>query len=581
MAVIGIDLGTTNSLCAVWRDGKSELVPNSFSEYLTPSVVSTDGDGTLYVGKIAKERLISHPEYTASLFKRSMGTNSAIPLGSKTYLPEELSSFVLRQLREDAERFTGEPVTEAVISVPAYFNDYQRSATKRAGNLAGLCVERLVNEPSAAALANYVTGGDTGVYRNYIVFDFGGGTLDVSVVECFENVVSILAVCGDNHLGGSDFDEVLAKYFCEQNGIPFNSLSDTARAILLRQAELSKFVLSKKNSTEMKADNNEISGSIIIGNQKLIEISSDLFKRIERPVRHALKDSSLEPSDIHSIILVGGSCHMPVIRQYLSHILKIKTTSYGSPDTSVALGLGIYVGIKERCADIKDVLLADICPFSLGVDVHNYNQPERPLMSVLIERNCSLPTSKESRFCTVSDWQRYIKVGIYQGESLYAEDNILLGEMELPVPAALKGRESVNVRFTYDLNGILEVEAASVSTGRMQKLVIISKGSSLTDQEIEQKVQELSSLKIHPRDEDENRLVLARAERLFEETSGYIRELIMNNYNVFMNVLSQQERRKIQKMRGEFSEFLDQYDSGLSQDAPAGFHFDFDGDDKP
>ncbi len=580
MSILGIDLGTTNSLCAVWRNGRSELVPNSFFEYLTPSVVSVSEDDTLFVGKIAKERLISHPESTASLFKRRMGTDGGIWLAKQTYRPEELSALVLRQLREDAERYTGESITEAVISVPAYFNDYQRSATKRAGTLAGLYVERLVNEPSAAALASYLTGGDTSSYRNYIVFDFGGGTLDVSVVECFENVVSILAVCGDNHLGGSDFDEALAQYFCQQNGINFSALSATGRSILLRQAELCKFELSSKNSTEMKMNNGEISGSIIIGNQKLIEISSELFKRIERPVLHALKDSGLNKQDIHSIILVGGSCHMPIIKQYLEHISGIRTCEYGSPDTSVALGLGVYVGIKERSSDIKDVLLTDICPFSLGINVHNRNQPDRALMSVLIERNSALPTSKENRFYTAGDWQKDIRVGVYQGEAMYAEDNILLGEIKMSVMPAPRGQECIDVRFTYDLNGILDVDAVTVSSQHRERLVIVNKGSWLTEQEIEQRIRELAKLKIHPRDEDENKLLLARAERLFEETTGALRDTIMHNYEVFLSVLEKQERLDIQKMRVKFNEFLDKFCSGMNDQNPVSFRFDKDGDDK-
>lgn len=578
MAIIGIDLGTTNSLCAIWHNGKSELVPNRFSEYLTPSVVSIDEDETLYVGKIAKERQISHPELTASLFKRFMGTKGELRIGKKSYRAEELSALVLRQLREDAEQYTGEAVTEAVISVPAYFNDYQRSATKRAGQLAGLRVERLVNEPSAAALASHITGNHEGEFRNYIVFDLGGGTLDISVIECFENVVSIMAVCGDNHLGGSDFDIVLARYFCQQNGINFDALSDMGRAILLRQAELCKFELSSKNSTEMKMSSNEVSGSIIIGNQKLIEISSGLLKRIERPLRHALKDSGLNKENINSIILVGGSCHMPIIKQYLQHIIGIELTEYGSPDTSVALGLGAYVGIKERNKEIKDVLLTDICPFSLGVEVHNANDSERPLMSVLIERNSTLPTSKVDRYYTVSDWQKHIKAGVYQGESMYAEDNILLGEIDLTVPSALKSKESIDVRFTYDLNGILEVEATTVSTKETKRLIIISKGSSFSDEEIEQKMCELAKLKIHPRDEAENKLLLARAERLFKETTGPIRDVIMHNYKNYLNVLEEQERLKIHKVRKEFSDFLNQFDIDLNGSDPNNFHFDTDGD---
>ena len=244
MAIIGIDLGTTNSLVSVWKDGKSVLIPNSLGGFLTPSVVSVDEDGSILVGNVAKERLISHPERSAASFKRLMGTSRKQNLGGQQFSPEELSSFVLRRLKEDAQAYLGEPVTEAVISVPAYFNDNQRFATKAAARLAGLHAERLINEPSAAALASRLN--NTEKDQSFLVFDFGGGTLDVSVVDCFDNVIEISAVAGDNHLGGNDFDQAIARYFCQENGIAFDLLPSVRQAALLKQAELCKQALTEQ-----------------------------------------------------------------------------------------------------------------------------------------------------------------------------------------------------------------------------------------------------------------------------------------------------------------------------------------------
>lgn len=559
MAILGIDLGTTNSLAAIWRDGKSVLIPNSFGEYLTPSAVSIDEDGAVLVGQIARERLISHPERTAASFKRYIGTSKQFKLAENHFSAEDLSSLVLRQLRLDAEAFLGEAVTEAVISVPAYFNDCQRSATKRAGYLAGLHVERLVNEPSAAALACRME--DLKPECTYLIFDFGGGTLDVSLVECFDNVVEIVAISGDNHLGGDDFNSAIAAHFCKHNGLEPEALSSVAQAILRKQAEQCKCVLSKQDAAIMVLETEERSHSLGLDRNTLIEISAPLFERMVQPLKRVLRDSGTPLSDVDDIILVGGSCKMPIVREYLSYLLgrQVRTVS---PDRIVALGTGVCAGVKERKLEIRDLVLTDICPFTLGVAVYNREDPDAPLMSPLIERNSLLPCSKSDRFYTVTDNQTSLRIRVFQGESMFCADNLSLGEIVCDVPPAPQGREFVEVRFTYDINGILEVVVKNDTSGNLEKAVLVGEGTGITQAEAEKRLAELTALKIHPRDEEENRMIIARGQRLFTETLGGARKLIMQNIVWFSNILETQDTRKIKRARQSLENFFDALEQG-------------------
>lgn len=417
--IIGIDLGTTNSLAAVWQDGKSSLIPNAFGEYLTPSVVSVDENGTVYVGKTAKERLASHPQETASVFKRFMGTARKYKLGMNTYLPEELSAFVLKKLKEDAERYLGEPVEEAIISVPAYFNDKARNATKRAGIMAGLKVERIINEPSAAALACQHLNQEEDA--TILVFDFGGGTLDVSLVECFDNVIEILAVSGDNQLGGQDFDDMIAEYFIRSLQIVPTDLKRETKAIIRKSAEQCKRDLTENKTAEMVVNCPEIKSKLEISRKDVVSACAPLFERMGKPVSKVLMDAKTSTDEINQIVLVGGSCKMPVVKQYLEHILKRKDIQTVNPDYMIALGCGVCAGIKERDEDVKDMLLTDICPFSLGTEIVNHENPDKPLMSFVIKRNSPLPISREQVYSNARDNQTVVRFGIYQGESMYVK----------------------------------------------------------------------------------------------------------------------------------------------------------------
>ena len=345
MAIIGIDLGTTNSLAAVWRNGRAELIPNGAGEYLTPSAVSIDEDGTVLVGQAARDRLITHPERTAALFKRDMGTEKQFDLGGRKFTPEELSALVLRKLKEDAEAYLGEPVAEAVVSVPAYFAEAARTATKRAGALAGLTVERLVNEPSAAAVAGRIGEGDE--EKTCLVFDFGGGTLDVSLVERFDNVVSVTAVSGDNRLGGRDFDKAIAQGFCEDCGIDWDSLERAQRELLLRQAEQCKIALTnQKNVLMVCALGEGEPASLTLTNEWLIRKGAPLFKRLTAPIRRVLADSGLRAESLDELVMVGGSSRMPSVRGYIAKTLGREPAAGARPDTAIALGAGICGGMK-------------------------------------------------------------------------------------------------------------------------------------------------------------------------------------------------------------------------------------------
>ena len=542
MRTIGIDLGTTNCLVAVWQNGESVLIPDSSGEYLTPSFVSVDGD-QIYVGKTAKERMIAHPDQTASVFKRYMGTDRQFCLGGRMFLPEELSAFLLKKIKEDAEAFLQEEVGEAVISVPAYFHDKARAATKRAGELAGFVVKRIINEPSAAALAcqNMEQQEDATI----LVFDFGGGTLDVSLVESFDNVVQIEAVSGDNHLGGSDFDNVIARYFCEKQNLLWDSLNEKLKSVILKAAERCKIELTTATDAVMRVRYEEQSWDLSLSRQDVVHIAAEIFRRMEKPVKRVLMDGNISPDELTEIVLVGGSCKMEIVKQYLSYILEGRKIETHDPDRMIARGLGVVVGIKERDDAIKDMLLTDICPFSLGVGIRNPDGSDRDVMSVLIERNTSLPASREKRYYTAYDNQTEVSVNVYQGESYYADDNLSLGQIKLHVPPKKEGEVYVDIRFTYDINGLLEVQLYTPEIGQMRKIIFQKEENSMTEAEKEAKLKEFEKLKIHPKEKEENQYLVAKGEALYVQSTGALRDAVGKWLGYFTGLLEEQDEAKI------------------------------------
>lgn len=553
MAIIGIDLGTTNSLAVCYRNGKAEIIKNSLGDNFTPSVVSVDDNGEVLVGRIAKERLISHPKKTAAEFKRSMGLRKDISLGEKSFSPEELSSLVLRKIKEDAEKYLGEEITEAVISVPAYFDDNCRNATKLAAKLSGLNVERLVNEPSAAALAYQARHGfEDGTY---MIVDFGGGTLDISIVDSFDSVMEILAVAGNNQLGGKDFNDAIAQHFCKVNGLDMNALSLDDKAKIYKLAEDCKISLTQIPAALMIVNINGKQYSMTLDNNKLIEISSAVFEKVAAPIKKALHDSRLTIDEIDDIILVGGSCKMPTVQAFIEKITGKKPCTDIDPDTAIAEGAGIFAGIKDRNDKLKDIILTDICPFSLGTEVLDEHTDEK-IMSFIIERNSPLPTSRIQLYCAAHEGQTKGQFKFYQGESRIPDRNLFLGELEVDHPAARKDQPTCSVRMTYDINGILVVDVDTLADGKHYSKVILSKSSTMSDDDVKTALAKMEKLKISPADKEENRLLIARAERIFEEALPEERILINEFLSRFQTALKTQNNRLIRNAAEELEAIL-------------------------
>ena len=434
MAIIGIDLGTTNSLVSVYRNGRVELLPNEWGQLLTPSCVGVLEDGTVTVGAVAKERLITHSGKTAASFKTWMGTQKEFLLGGKVFLPHELSALVLRKLAQIARETLGEEIEEAVISVPAYFNDNLRCATRLAAQLAGLPVKRLINEPSAAALCH--SRATPQEEQRLLIVDFGGGTLDVSVVDCFENMVEIVAIAGNNRLGGNDIDRAIAAYFCEQTGLIWSALPPQQQRQLLSLAEKGKIGLSKTGGRGciLACQMGGETLSVPLGRETLSAVCQPIFQQVKDVVIRAIRDSGIPISAIHDVILVGGSSQLGVFVDYLEELFSKRPTLAEHPEHTVALGVGLCAGIKERSEDLRDLVMTDVCPFSLGVATYHDIQDANPHMATLIQRSSILPARRTERLFTLSNNQRRIRLSVYQGENYYAADNLLLGELSVSVP---------------------------------------------------------------------------------------------------------------------------------------------------
>ncbi|MEK3965658.1 MULTISPECIES: molecular chaperone HscC [Paenibacillus] len=556
MRTIGIDLGTTYSLAAYWDGSQAVIIPNVLGEHVTPSIVSVDAGGEVLVGRIAQERLITHPQLTASTFKRFMGSAKKYKLGTMTFTPEELSSFVLRSLKEDAENHLGESVTKAIISVPAYFNDVQRKATKKAAELAGLQVERLISEPTAAALAY-------GLHQNqetsFLVFDLGGGTFDVSILELFEGVMDVKSIAGDNYLGGEDFTEILVAYFIQKNKLDAESLTPITRSMLYKQAEQSKRILGTESAATMRIVIKEEEYVLTIERSELEQLVQPLLIRLRQPIERALRDASLQPSDLDGIVMIGGATKMPLIKQIISRMFGKMPYANISPDETVALGAAVQVALKQRDQALDEMILTDVCPYTLGTSVlrrGSSGQTSSGHYFPIIERNTPIPVSRVERLYTAADNQKIISVDVYQGESPRVENNLFLGEMEFQIPQAPRGEESIDVRYTYDVNGILEVEVTTVSTGQKHQMIIEQNAGAMTKKQIEARLLELRSIKIHPRERTENRLLLARGERLYEEVLGDQRKFIAQCLKVFEDALYTQNEKVIEKAAQAFNEQL-------------------------
>ncbi|EST56604.1 chaperone heat shock Hsp70 protein [Brevibacillus panacihumi W25] len=559
MSMIGIDLGTTNSLVAYWDKDQAVIIPNVLGEHLTPSIVSVDENGSILVGRIAQERLITHPHLTASTFKRFMGTEKKYTLGQHTFTPEELSSFVLKSLKADAEAHLGVEITEAVISVPAYFNDSQRKATKRAAEIAGLKVERLISEPTAAAIAY-------GLHQEkpetkFLVFDLGGGTFDVSVLELFEGIMDVKSIAGDNFLGGEDFTEILIAHFLEKHKLELASLDTKTQSALYKQAETCKLALGQETSATMSLTIQDQSYELRLDRTEYEKLAHPLLLRLRKPIERALRDASLSPSDLDAVILIGGATRLPLIKHVIGRMFGRMPYTNINPDETVALGAAIQTALKQRNQALEEIILTDVCPYTLGTSVVQElgnGQLSSGHFFPIIERNTPIPVSRVERLYTVYDNQKRLTVAVYQGESRLVEHNIKLGELQIKIPPAPAGEQSIDVRYTYDINGILEVEVVSVSTGEKKRVVIEQNEGSMTKEQIEARLRELEDIKIHPRDRTENRLLIAKGERLYEESLGERREAIAIAIQQFEKALLTQNDKEIKKATELFKERLEQ-----------------------
>lgn len=556
--IVGIDLGTTNSLLAYYTQDGSRIIPNRLGKHLTPSVVSVDEKGNVYVGETALERMSLYPDTVASAFKRSMGSDREYELSGRKYRPEELSSLVLRALKEDAEEYLGEKVTEAVISVPAYFDDKRRKATKRAGELAGLKVERMISEPTAAAIAYglYEKKEDT----RFLVFDLGGGTFDVSILELYENILEVRAVAGDNYLGGEDFTKVMEKMFLNKTGINANSLTAKEQVRLYRQAEEAKRRINDADKVEITCLIKDEPETVEITTKEYEEECEDLFSKIREPVKRSLSDAGLSLKDIDEVVLIGGATKLQIFRDFFIRVFhKFPDTSI-NPDEAVALGAAIQGAMKERKQAVKEMILTDVCSFTLGTEVvmeYSDGLMEDGHYCPIIDRNTVIPTSKTKRLYTVRDDQDRVTVRVLQGESRLARNNLYLGELEIKVPKAAKGEEAIDVTYTYDINSLLEVEAKVVSTGETSKLVIKGKDNAMTEEEIAKRMEELAYLKIQLRDQEENKLVLLRAERMYEESLGKQRERLEAGIRLFEDALRSEDRKKVEESKKTLYELME------------------------
>lgn len=563
--IIGIDLGTTNSLVGVFRDGQPILVRNAHGDYATPSAVSLGDDGKLLVGLAARERASTHPQRTAQAFKRWMGTDQRVRLGDRNFRAEELSALVLQSLKADAEAFLGEPVTEAVITVPAYFNEAQRRATRSAGELAGLKVERLLNEPTAAGLAYGLQ--ERSEHSTFLIFDLGGGTFDVSVLEYFDGVVEVRASAGDTRLGGEDFVQVLGHHLAAR----CDGLDAPGREALLRgqawwrTAEQAKRDLSEREQATMSLLHDGRRVDCPITRREFETACAELLQRLRRPIERALYDAQIEAAALDEVVLVGGATRMPMIRQLATRLFQRLPLRTIDPDLAIAQGAAVQAGLKARDAALEDIVLTDVMPYSLGVSTVQQvgDKVLHDRFAPVIERNTPVPVSRMEHFSTVTDNQKLVRLDIRQGESPLASENLHLGFLDIEMPPAAPAGSGVEVRFTYDANGLLEVDARELAGQRSASTLIRNTATQMTPAEVAEALEKLRALKRHPRDEEDNRYLLERAKRLYADRLGDDRALIQGWINQFETALNTQDARTVRTARHAFREALDSIDGGF------------------
>ena len=547
--IIGIDLGTTNSLCAIFEDGQPKLIPNVHGKFLTPSVVGMLDNGEIVVGEPAKQLRVTRPKNCAWCFKRMMGTNRKFELADRTWDSTELSSMVLKSLKEDAEKYLDCEVEDAVITVPAYFNDHQRTATKVAGQLIGLNVRRIINEPTAAALVYGFH--DRQAEKDLIVIDLGGGTFDVTVMEVFEGTLEIVSTAGETQLGGEDFTARIASWVLSQRQMQLETAELKFPLMVSRlyeQCESAKRMLAMMQESVIRLPNengevNDSSDSITLNRGLLKEIVDPIVKRLARPINRALRDASRSVKDISDVILVGGSTRSLDVREFVSDLFNTSPHSDINPDEVVAMGAAVQGALILDDAAVDDMVMTDVCPFTLGISVAKEFGKKRfsGYFSPIINRNSTIPCSHEEYFETIYPNQQSVMVEVYQGESRKVEDNLFLGSLEVSgFPPGPSGQPFC-VRFTYDLNGILEVEAFMPNSEERFKTVLTNEDCHLSEMEIEQALSKMQCLKFYPRDDAANKNLMLFAERVVGEVSPHQRDDLEMALDVFEHSMESRE----------------------------------------
>jgi molecular chaperone HscC len=582
--IIGIDLGTTYSVAAHLTADGPRIIPNALGKPLTPSVVGLDTDQRVLVGEPAKELQVVRPDRCASVFKRYMGTDWTVTLAGRKFTPEELSSLVLRSLKDDASALLGETIDRAVITVPASFNDQQRKATMNAGRIAGFKVERIINEPTAAAIAY-------GFHENreekiFLIFDLGGGTFDVSLVELFDGVLEVKASSGETFLGGEDFTRALAARILELHGMPFERTEMAAPQLVSRmvwECERAKCRLSKLDEVTVRipdhsGEHTENGPQVTVTRDQLQGWTAHILDRVETPIRRVLRDAGMRPADVNEVILVGGATRMPAVVERVGRIFGRPPCCRLDPDEVVGLGAAVQAGLISSDRSVEDIVVTDVAPFTMGIEITKKfgSELRSGYYLPVIHRNTTIPASRVESVATLVPNQTDIVVKLYQGESRRVEDNLLLGEFTVKgVPRGPAG-QAVDIRFTYDLNGVLEVEATVVETRQRTTHVVTRYARGLSAGQIAEAVRAMAKLKAHPREETVNRTLLRRAERAIKELQQFQREMLNHLLDGFEEALALRDPEAIERHRALLTSLLDQLDSAADGDAEGSAHGDTD-----
>ncbi|MCU4575864.1 Hsp70 family protein [Acinetobacter courvalinii] len=550
--LIAIDLGTSNSLVGIFENGQSRLIENPYGMKITPSAIAMDDQGQILIGQAALELRGSGREVLTS-FKRLMGTSKKLKLGQQNFSAVELSSLILKSLKQDVEQALQCEVEEAVITVPAYFNDIQRQATISAAALAGLKVSRLINEPTAAALAYGLGQTEDSCF---LIFDLGGGTFDVSIVELFDGITEVRASAGDNYLGGDDFVQLLMKQFWKQHasifGFTENTIPFDIETAFKARAQHSLHVLSKEARTQLSFKWKDKEATLEITQDQFATWAEPLLLRLRRPLERALRDARVLPQQVDQIIMVGGATRIPTVRKLVTKLFGRFPSTSIQPDEAIVRGACVQAGLKAKDLSLKEVVLTDVCPFSLGIAVGNDEQ-----FSPILERNIVIPASKVNTYTAMQKGQREIYVKIYQGEHRLCKENIFLGELKVLLPQN-NDYLSIDVRFSYNPNGILEVDIDVPITGEKLQKVVVNHQNVMTAEQIEYARKQLQELKIHPRNTLMNKSLLLRAERLYSEYTGDLRLQIGDRTQHFNHILNQQDDRQIREAQQHFEAFLNE-----------------------